>query len=849
MIFFPALRRHGRTIESLAVTLVYWVQYRYFIFSLQFGDFTETFGTNHSDAYYALSIIYQNFLNLAEGRWYSLAGDHYTWYESIIGTTHHMYAWTPLAWVLAQFWDEPLGIYNLLYFLNLFVLQFGVYRLLHFYTRARLIPLLVSLLVPLGPSIVGISYGLHPHVSMYAGLPWILYGLERVRLAKTKIAELRWGGLVGVGYVYLLLSDWHSAIFAHVLLVPYALYYLARKPFGVRRRWRIGVITGSLLLPLLVTVPLGLGFVETSRTFNTTRSLRVISILQRGRNNLNNSLGLGTVAGPAFENVYPRLPSKKTEKERVAVARRFTNTNRLYPDVVTTGVFWVGLLCVLSYLWLDRRRLRERSFFFYGVLVLCSLIALGPYVVIGSEIGTVKLPYYYIYKLVYPLQAIRYLYRIQAVTYLVALLTLGLWLQAARVTLEGRLLASVSPGRRGRFGVVLFATLVLTLGSVQSISHERIVTEGAEYELGLSEVIADYNRDRRELDYYYFGRDLFDTYNLNLFTSYHNYRRGFRELSWVTHGISGFHPHGERSMEGQMTRGDNYDLIADTLSGQGVDLVVTHVPDVTARQERQIEAHYTEVGASEDGRFKVFALESPAEVTQDWPALTHAVTLSQTQTLRQPVFYTLQIRNDSPDTVYTKRADTATTQPYRLRIYDSEDREVLSEELAYSEPAHLWPGYASAQTFEISPRLNPGTYLARLTYADETKDEREFTVVPRAEYRRRMATAQELQVSSPELGVPSLTRNEVALPLPVQLTVDAGVWQNYPPRTELRPNYSFAADFAHARSGDVQNRRDVCELPGNYFPGDTLHFVCLFTLPFEADYATYRSTFYQPVTQ
>ena len=847
MIFSVQAKFVNSKKHVLLATLLYWVQYRYFIFSLQFGSFRESFGHNHSDALYALSIIYQNLLNIRQGDWYSLAGDHYTWYEGIIGTTHHMYAWTPLAGLLASFWDEPLGIYNVLYYLNLVLIQFGVYFLLRLYTKSNLVALLVSLLVPLGPSIVGISYGLHPHVSMYAGVVWVLYGLERLRLATSRRAILGWGCLVGVGYLYTLFSDWHSAIFGHVLFIPYGLYYLGRslpRSFG---RWRVGTLSVAIGLPLLLVLPLGFGFLRTSQTFDTSRSLTVISILQRDKNNLNNSLGLGKIAGPAVENIYPRVVTGVPEEQLIETARRFTDMNVLYPDLISTVVFWGGLVAAVSCLWVDWRLLRRRSFLFWGIVVLCSLIALGPFVVIGAQIGTVKLPYYYIYKLIYPLQAIRYIYRIQAVTYLAALITLGIWLAQVQALALARLpLPEIK--KRGLINALLLVT-VMGLVSVQSARHEKVISPPAEYKLSLSELVADYNAQRRELDYYYFGEDLFGTYNLNLFTSYHNYRRGFRELSWVTHGISGFHPHGERSMEGQMTRGDNYELIVDTLSGQGVDLVVTHTPDITAGQEKQIEAHYTEVGTTSDGLFKVFALDSPAEVNKDWGSLGHAVTLSQTQTPRQPLFYTLRLQNDSQSKVYVKDAETATTQTYRLSIYDEADREVVTEELAYSEPAHLWPGYASAQTFEISHRLNPGVYRTHLSYAGETKDEREFRVIPRREYRQKLEAEQELSVVAPEIVVPELTRNDVALPLPVELTVQTGAWQNHPPKTELRPNYSFAADFVHEDTGEVQNRQNLCKLPGNYFPGDTLFFACFFTLPGEEVYTTYRSTYYEPVTQ
>ena len=838
-----------KSLEAVLVFGVYWIQYRYFIFSFQFGSFTKAFGFNHSDALYALSIIYQNLLNIQNGQWYSLAGDHYSWYESIIGTTHHMYAWTGLTWILNKFWQEPIGIYNILYFLNLVILQYGIYQLLRFYTRTRLTPLVVSLLLPLGPSVVGISYGLHPHVAMYASVPWMLYGLEKFKTAVSYREELVWSGLIGLGYLYLLLSDWHSAIFAHVLLVPYALYFFLKNFRNRQMRRRNMTLSIVLLVPILITLPLGLGFLNTSRTFNTTRSLRVVAILQRGRNNLNNSLGLSTAFGPIIENIYPRIPSAKTEPERIEIARRFTNANQLYPDLITTGVFWVGLLVVLGYLILDRSKLRHRSFLFLGVVWLSSLVAFGPYVVIGSEIGTFKLPYYYVYKLIYPLQAIRYIYRIQAVTYLAALLTLGLWLHSSCLAVDRKLLTAYSQRKKKIFTVTIIILLGFGLISAQSITHERTINAGAEYELTISELVADYNQKRQELDYYYFGKDIFDTYNLNLFTSYHNYRRGFRELSWVTHGISGFHPHGERSMEKQMTNGDNYDLIVDTLSGQEVDLIIAHVPDLNLRRERQIEVRYEEIGVSSDKRFKMFALTSKAEVNRDWATLTHAVTFSRTQSPRMPLFYTLSVRNDSPDEIYVKAGEKATTQPYRLVITDSGDREVMSEELAYSEPAHLWPNYAGAQTFEISHRLASGNYTARLFYADKLEDERDFEVISRDAYTQKIAAAPALSVASPELPVPDLTRNDALLPLPVTLTVKTGVWQNYPAKTELRPNYSFAADFEDDPTGDIQNRRDMCALPGNYFANDELNFACNFELPGLKTYTRYRSTFFEPTTQ
>ena len=835
-------------LEIALVTLTYWIQYRYFVFSLQFGNLTQTFGENHPDAFYALGIIYQNLLNLREGRWYSLAGDHYAWYEGIIGTTHHMYAWTPLAALLARFWDEPLGIYNVLYFLNLVLIQFGVYFLLRLYTRSRLVALLVSLLVPIGPSLVGISYGLHPHVFLYAGMIWALYALERFKLSSTRRAALGWGVLFGVGYLYTLVSDWHSAIFAHVLLVPFGVYYLRSRPLRRHKLWRVGVLGVALVVPLLVTVPLGLGFLQTSRNFNTTRSLRAISILQRGRNTLNNSLGLGTLAGPVFENVYPRVSTNGTEAERIALARRFTRSNLLYPEIISTLVFWTGGLGLALAAFLDRRRLRRRSVLFYGVVVLGSLIALGPFVVVGMEMGSMKLPYYYIYKLVYPLQAIRYIYRVQAVTYLAALVTLGLWLAQGRVLVETKLLESVSSGRKRLVSGLLVSVLAGTLISVQSVGHERVIDEPAEYELSLSEFVADYNLAGNELDYYYIGRDLFDTYNLNLFTSYHNYKRGFRELSWVTHGISGFHPQVEETMEGQMTRGDNYNLLADTLSAQGVDLIIAHEPDLNFAQERALKAHYKRLGTTSDERFAVFALETPAAVNQDWSSLEHQVGLSRTQSEKGPVFYTLGLRN-AREEVYTKATPTATTQEYELRILNEQEQEVGRQTLAYSEFAHLWPGYGSAQTFELSPRLARGKYTAVLDYAEEEKGRSSFEVVSAAEYAQKITQAEELTVRSESLPVPEITRNDVAVPLQTKLQIQSGVWQNYPAKTELRPNYSLMVEYRNPRDNTTQTQTDICAPEGNYFAGDTLVYACRFVLPAEPGFEAYRADFFVPTAQ
>ena len=63
-------------------------QHRFWLYSEIYTNLYNKIGSG-GDAYYNLAIYLQNNTNLLQGKFYSMDGDHFTWWSNIIAVTGH----------------------------------------------------------------------------------------------------------------------------------------------------------------------------------------------------------------------------------------------------------------------------------------------------------------------------------------------------------------------------------------------------------------------------------------------------------------------------------------------------------------------------------------------------------------------------------------------------------------------------------------------------------------------------------------------------------------------------------------------------------------------------------------
>jgi hypothetical protein len=812
------------------VTIIYFVQYRFFIFNSQFTSLTKTFGTNHPDGYYIISIIYQNILNIKNHNLYSVTGDHFTWYNNIIATTAHMYALTPVFWIVDYFAKSPITSINIVYFLQLFVLQFGIFHLVNYYTKNKILALLTSLLLPLGSSIVGISYGYHLHVNLYAGLIWMIYFSERLFRSQSKYQSYLLTVGVLFSYLFNVFSDWYVAVFSHFFIIPYFIgIFIINKKSILKNKINIKLFIVAILSPLLILTPLAISTYKTSKIFNTERSTYEIAINQKSFNNFNNTLGIGSIFGSAVENIYPRLPSQKTQEDRIALAAEFSQPNILFPDLVTVVIFWLSIaLLFLGYKEKNReKRIRLRVLIF--ILVLSLIISFGPYLVLNSKITYIKLPYYYIFKLFFPLKAIRYIYRIQSISYLSSLLILSIYVENALLFFSKKSVNNNSKFNAFKVSLVLI-TLFCIVFSIQSRKQTRIVTEPQRYDLGIDSIISSENQGQKELNFFYWGKDFYDTNSINLFTSYHNYNRGFRELNWVTSGIAGLSPFYDGILQSHVTNKLNSGLIVRTIAGSETDLVIANTENLSKLEDLEISKHYKNIGESEDKKYRVYKLFNPTKNLDNWNELDFNSTISKFQTNNTPIFVTLNTVNKNESKVYTK-PNKNNFENYVMEII-KDNKVIKTEKLDMIQPGFLWPSFGISQTFSIKNNLKNGDYKIEISKNGVVINTKNFTVISNQEYKNKLRSATDFKIESKQINLNNnFNLPNIVVPFQSEFKIKDGVLNNYPQKTDLQPNNNIVFFNVNNKNekldlSQVYNPH-ICKLEGNYFPEDEINMSCL----------------------
>ncbi len=227
-----------------------------------FGSYYRHLGSvigSGGDSYYNLSLFMQNLLNWKHGQFLSLQGDHISFYQNAIGVTAHVISPSVVFALLLPIFKNPIFIFNLIFFGNIFLLQLGIYFLVRFYTKNIPLSIFAALFVILSPAIVGIYYVGHVHASLYWTLPFLILLFEKLReqhASKTSNKKyIAYAAGIFFCTLWLFFADWHVAIFASIWIGLWVLFHIGmvrnfRKNFRMLLAFFVPlVLAGIILIP------------------------------------------------------------------------------------------------------------------------------------------------------------------------------------------------------------------------------------------------------------------------------------------------------------------------------------------------------------------------------------------------------------------------------------------------------------------------------------------------------------------------------------------------------------------------------------------------------------------------
>ncbi len=903
------LKKKFVILETLLLFLIIFIQHRFWLYTGIYKNPGSTMGTR-GDAYYNLGIFLQNTLNFTTGDFYSLEGDHYALYQGILGATAHNFAASAIFGFVYIFIKNPILIFNLIFFGNIFLTQIGIFTLVKYYTKNPIISLSAAFLFPLSEAVKTFYVG-HIHASYYWALPFLTLFLEKFFEKKSELesdkdspyktkpseetSKNRFLNLLKKTYqqalkifktiknnlnskdiwlllgiaitgIWLLFAEWHVMIFSSLWLIVWLIFKLnffwKEKKVIWPRLVSVGII---VFFAIAMLAPLAMAYVESSKIFNTTRTLSNVAATNFSTEEF---YGNRFVLTPTLQTLKSFTKDPATIDSFNQAINTVNKSDSSYPDLISNLTFWISVLVYLPWLIIliiKRGDYYPREFLFLNIFLLSALIALGPVIKIGGRnFEQVLLPHFFLYNLYFPLSAIRAIWRVSIVGYIAVLIFWSLILNKIYEFLKSKLEQDSKWQELPKITKRLLTHSALIFCLIVFLSFSVIINAGwrgkalPAYEANtfLFDNFAKDNSTKRTKQVFIWS-DRFIRSEENSYFAYqislHNLKRGFKEIEWTSGGVAGVLPADTQVLETMVRQNKYTNLAVSALAGKKVDLIVQDKEFLKGEAQKQENiaqelSNFYDLNV-ENEEFIIWKLKPQLElsqVTNSWKDLNYFATLSKTQIKNGDWQLLLNIEN-STDKIYVNPEAVGLTQ-FSWQFW-RDDKLVNQIDEKMGEVAILFPNQGMSFPVKIKPKLlDTGQITLKLIKEDKKIFETEVEVLKNSEYQKKLKKAQteNLKVTdtSKNFNNYSQFKGLTSVPVKISFRVEQGVIQNHPQKLPISANIKVVSQFYKQESEDYESYggftkgfgQPHCRLSGNYFAEDVLNTWCSQHLPYDQKY-------------
>lgn len=519
-------------------------QHRFWLYSEIYTNLYNKIGSG-GDAYYNLAIYLQNNTNLLQGKFYSMDGDHFTWWSNIIAVTGHGWAPSIIFSLFKSLTNNSIAAFNLLFFSNLILTQLGVYLLVRNLTKNQWISGLVALLVPLSQG-WNTFYMAHIHASFYWWLPFLVLSTEKIINQKLNFRQLRfWSYLALLIYTvyWYIFGDWHSFVFGSLFLIPY-IAFKSKSIFEYIKASRQSflIICGFIFGIFVSAIPFVLKVIEGSKIFNATRDIGAVN----GTNfNTERFLGLKYIFMPIISGITNRFPNSKYIPKLNQIYDALNKTDSMYPDALSIITFWLLIILIIPWtvqLFIKRGKYYPRLYSLAVAILISFFVILGPYLKFGgSTILSSYLPHQLIHTIFYPLQAIRAVWRGAFVGYLGVLIFWAIIFSSAWAKYGSQLAKSL---KLTLITIILILTPIFMLIQNNGFTTRALDSYKSDTELNM--LLDKATTKNRSYDFYIWRKAMpqdqspTDYYHYSI--SERNNNLKYQQINWVVGGTAGTYP-------------------------------------------------------------------------------------------------------------------------------------------------------------------------------------------------------------------------------------------------------------------------------------------------------------------
>lgn len=582
---------------GFAVLIGYFLQGRLWIFRGLYKYISTNVGY-YGDAYYVMSIYLQNGLNLINGNLYSLQGDHYTWYSNIISATEHTLGPSVIFSALYEITSNPSLSLNLMYLSNIILLQFGMYLLIKYYTKNRIVSFFAGFFLPLSHALKMYYVG-HIHSVMYWTLPFLILMIEKYFLNsdhKESIIKKSFVYLFTLFcFVWLLLAGWHIAIFSGICLVFYALLQ-SKKIYELFKSSKLKFVQlfSIVLIGIIVILPVAIRTLETSKVYRTTRSIGDVAYESRPITGL---YGLSGIAFISLSMLKEQEIKQISEVSKSKISNIINDLNdqtpiQPFPDLVSSFslmLYFILIIPFITYLIIEKKR-PTKMFWLVSSSIFIFILSMGPYLKFTTgRIENIKMPYFYIYQIFFPLQAIRNINRIIFIGYFGLIIFWSILLAKGYDYFKNK---NFIKGYHSIFGVVF----LLLLAIITNFGWSGASVPQIEIDKDLQQAYSFIN-DRGESSSIYFldeiGKDKYNNDSLGYNTSIFNFENRSRSINLVNGSIAGLYPYSTLldTLEDSVVPAE-IDLMVNIIAGKKVDYVISKNRDLKSELLAKLQNYY-----------------------------------------------------------------------------------------------------------------------------------------------------------------------------------------------------------------------------------------------------------------
>lgn len=826
--------RHRKGLVALGVFIILVAIEHAVLYGSYYRHFGSVIGSE-GDSYYNISLFMQNILNWKHGQFLSLQGDHISFYQNVIGVTAHVISPSVIFAILFPLLKNPILVYNLLFFGNIFLLQLGIYFLVRFYTKNVALAIFAALFVILSPAVVGIYYVGHIHASLYWSLPFLILLLEKALILQkpSKATLWKYAGGVFLCTLWLFFADWHVAIFSSVWIGLWFLFHIGMFRHPKKNLSKIAALVAPILLVVILVIPLAQKYFATSKIFNAERS---IDVVVNTNMNLEDYLGFSRIIPSAIDIIKPFVKNHPYALDRLDHYKTIaSHAGPGFPDPFFRAVLWGGLILfvptLIVFIW-SRGKTLKKELMLWCVVAVSAVLMVGPAIKMGGLLALERLPlpYFFLYEAFTPLHAIRALWRAAtvgslAVTVLLALLTNTTWY---KVQQSKALPFSKHDKKNKAPQVVLYAFFVLAgiglLVYQNNGSHGGTTPAQTKNDFFFSSMENHVIQDR-PISFALVSDNMEDS-TFNLQTSWFNLEHNRKAVEFAVGGNGGFLPLDWLTTINLTRQHQSLDQVVDMYSAKGVDVlwVDKKYLDEDPKARTFFARHYKKAEVNEN--YEVWVLASQAKTTKP-EDLNYSLALSNFQEVGKNWNGMLNIEN-----VFT----TNFANPEKVHAIDYQFEAINStntfeEKFSLGEQAMIYAKSGSSVPVTLHPKLSPGSYTVTLKREGKVVWMGTREVLTHAAYQEKVSEAakQELQLTS-SVGVAPFSMDLYQVPVKLNLSVVHGGIFNQPKERVVRNNHPLVSMFVDKQNNPVTLQhfftQPDCKFSGNLFAGDNVSFWC-----------------------